>query len=115
MGDAARAKLQTEQSELLTKAGETLKGAGEVFDTAMQAPAASAETKRAATIGKMVALAGSARVMQVAGDAATAKQTLDEAKALRDSLLEGGTLPALPDTLQGAAPAKPAAAPVERQ
>lgn len=114
MNDAARAKLKTEQGELVTKAGDVLKGAGELFDTAMQARDVAPETKRAATVGKMVALAGSARVMQTAGDAATAKQTLDEAKALRDSLLEGGALPSLPETLQGSAPAKPAT-PVEQQ
>lgn len=114
MNDAARSKLKTDQGELLTKAGETLKSATEVFDTAMQAPAAAPEVKRSATIGKMIAMSGSARVMQTAGDAATAKQTLDEAKALRDSLLETGPLPSLPDTLQGAAPPKPAA-PVEQQ
>lgn len=115
INDAARSKLKTEQGELLTKAGDALKGAGEVFDTAMQAPAAAPEVKRAATMGKMVTLTASARVMQTAGDVAAAKQSLDEAKALRDSLLEnGGTLPGLPDTLQGAAPTTQAAA-VEQQ
>lgn len=110
MNDAARAKLKTEQGEQLKKAGESLKAAGETFDTAMQAMATSPDTKQAATIGRMITLADSASVMQTAGDTANAKQALDEAKALRDSLLQAGPISGLPDSLQGAAPAAPAPA-----
>ncbi|GEM_PF-4792936 len=119
MNDAARAKLKTEQGDQLTKAGESLKAAGETFDTVSQAMATTPDAKQAATIGRMISLADSSTVMQTAGDAAGAKQALDEAKALRDSLLQAGPLLGLPDTLTVAASAAPATTPtttaVEKQ
>ena len=111
MNDAARAKLKTDQIEQLTKAGESLKAAGETFDTVSQAMATTPDAKQAATIGRMISLADASTVMQTSGDAAAAKQALDEAKALRDSLLQAGPLLGLPDTLMSAAPAAPATTP----
>jgi hypothetical protein len=113
--DAAAAKAEAEK--LATGATENLKSADSLFGTVSEAPAAPAFTKRSATIGQMLASHGEALLATTQGDAAAAKQFLDQAKALRDRLAEGGEpLPSLPTSLQGpATPSNAATTPAVEQ
>jgi hypothetical protein len=97
--DAAKKQRDTAAAD----ANETLKAAGEQFNGIGDLNVVFADTSRAGSIGQMLASAASGTVYQVQGDAAVAKQMLDQAKAVRDKLLENGTagIPPLPPSLQG--------------
>ncbi len=99
--DASTAQTQAEQAS--AAATDTLSSAEQLFATASEAPAAAqlSFVKRSATIGHMAALHAESLLSQTKGDAAAAKQYLDQAKAVRDQLQQSGEpLPSLPTSLK---------------
>lgn len=103
--DAAAAK--ADSTKVAAEASTNLAAAADSFSNASGASPLE-YTKRSATIGQMMTLQSQALLANSQGDAATSKQYLDEAKALREQLQQSGQLPGLPTSAAPAAPAAPA-------
>lgn len=111
--DTAKKQLDT----AIADGSEGLKSASEVFGNVADT-ASFPDLKKDAQIGQIYALDVTGLLLSnslIPSDLENSKKAFDEARALRDKLVEsGGKLPAVTPSLQGGAPATPASSDVEK-